>query len=493
MVYSWHFAELGMLPPASWVFPVLTGFSADGTLRTRTTITPSKPVQRASKDVAMSSDSSFDPEFFQKLLESAFAVQESGVNARSLVCIVEIQRSIKAGHLDVDGTMRLIAEFAQQVAGASGVAVGRLKGDQLVYGAGSGSAASSVGRCVMATFIASAPNRTRAEILRVENAESDPRIEAAICRQFGATSLLILPIYHADAVAGVMQVLFGEAHAFQEDEVRIYRLLAGLVGEAMSQTTQLEQKRDLSSSLALQPVADLMPAPIREPLRQDSPAGTSERRARDTQSAPVDETSAIPRTEQSPQIAFLSEIPFTMWTRVTRAIRTMRIGRLARQQRYAPLHGSLLKSGLVVVGVLTGVSWIFYRERPSAMFSAVPVAPATSSSVEARPTFASTAPLATNSVSKNSEPRDVAQDVMTRPLTRRFPKRFESEGQVLHFGDDVTVRYFTPKSFPVRTALRESEVRHVSEDVTVRYYRPKNVGAVDGQAVGSGGAPAVIR
>src|SRR6266576_910329 len=223
----------------------------------------------ASKDLAMSSDSTFDPEFFQKLLESAFAVQESGVNARSLARIVEIERSIKAGHLDVDGTMHLIAEFAQQVAGASGVAVGRLKGDQLIYGAGSGSAASSVGRCVMATFIASAPNRTRAEILRVENAESDARIEAAICRQFGAISLLILPIYRADAVAGVMQVLFSEAHAFQEDEVRIYRLLAGLVGEAMSQVTQLEQKRTLASSqLVLQSDADLMPAPVREPLRQ---------------------------------------------------------------------------------------------------------------------------------------------------------------------------------------------------------------------------------
>src|SRR6266550_816708 len=269
----------------------------------------------ASKDLAMSSDSTFDPEFFQKLLESAFAVQESGVNAPSLVCIVEIQRSIKAGDLDVDGTMHLIAEFAQQVAGASGVAVGRLKGDQLVYGAGSGSAASSVGRCVMATFIASAPNRTRAEILRVENAESDARIEAAICRQFGANSLLILPIYHADAVAGVMQVLFSKAHAFQEDEVRIYRLLAGLVGEAMSQVTQLEQKSALASQLSQQPFADLMPAPVREPLRQDSPAGTSERRAHDTQSAPVDETSAIPRMEQSRQIGFLSEIPFTMWTR----------------------------------------------------------------------------------------------------------------------------------------------------------------------------------
>jgi len=447
----------------------------------------------------MSSDSSFDPEFFQKLLESAFAVQESGVNAPSLVRIVEIQRSIKAGHLDVDGTMHLIAEFAQQVAGASGVAVGRLKGDQLIYGAGSGSAASSVGRCVMATFMASAPNRTRAEILRVENAESDARIEAAICRQFGAISLLILPIYHGDAVAGVMQVLFSEAHAFPEDEVRIYRLLAGLVGEAMSQVTQLEQKRALASSqLVLPPDADLMPAPVREPLRQESPARENGRRVPETYAATVTDPRAISRTEQSGQIAFLSEIPFTVWTRVTQAIRTtristMKIARLVTEQRLVPLHGSLLKSGLVVVGVLTGVSWIFYRERPSAMFSAVSVTPARSSSVEARPTFTSTAPPATNGVSKNSEPTDVAQDVMTRPLTRRFPKRFESEGQVLHFGDDVTVRYFTPKSFPVRTALRESEVRHVSEDVTVRYYRPKNVGAVDRQAVGSGGAPAVIR
>jgi hypothetical protein len=446
----------------------------------------------------MSSDSTFDTEFFQKLLESAFAVQESGVNARSLARIVEIERSIKAGHLDVDGTMHLIAEFAQQVAGASGVAVGRLKGDQLIYGAGSGSAASSVGRCVMATFIASAPNRTRAEILRVENAESDARIEAAICRQFGAISLLILPIYHADVVAGVVQVLFSEAHAFQEDEVRIYRLLAGLVGEAMSQVTQLEQKRALASSqLVLQPDADLMPAPVREPLRQETPARESARRVPETYAATVTDPSAMPRTEQSRQIAVLSEIPFTVWTRLTQAIRTTRISttkiaRVVTEQRLVPLHGSLLKSGLVVVGVLAAGSWIFYRERPSAMFSTVPATPARSSSVEAQPSFTPTTPLPTN-VSNKSEPNDVAPDGTTRPLTRRFPKRFESDSRVRHFGDDVTVRYFSPSPIPVRAALREGEVRHISEDVTVRYFRPKNA-APDGQAAGSGGgAQSVIR
>jgi hypothetical protein len=416
----------------------------------------------------MSSDSSFDPEFFQKLLESAFAVQESGVNAPSLAHVVEIQRSIKAGHLDVDGTMHLVAECARQVADASGVALGRLKGDQLVYGAGSGSASSSIGRCVMATFIASAPNRTRAEILRVENAGSDARIEAAICRQFGATSLLILPIYHEGTVAGVMQVLFGEAHAFQEDEVRIYRLLAGLVGEAMSQVTQLEQKRVLPSSpLALESVADLMPAPIREPLLQSGPPEANERRVPETYATPVAETSAIP-TEQSPQIAFLSE-----------------------QRRYLPLHGGLLRSGLVVVGVLVTVSWILYRERPSTMFSAVPATPARSSSVEAQPTSTPTAPLAVSVVSNKREPKDVALDAATLPSTR-FQKRAEWESQIRHFGDDVTVRYFTPKSASVPTAQRESEVRRISEDVTVRYFRPRNV-AAEGQAVGSSGAQAMSR
>jgi hypothetical protein len=446
----------------------------------------------------MSSDSTFDPEFLQKLLQSAFAVQESGVNAHSLARIVEIERSIKAKHLDVDGTMHLVAEFAQQVADASGVAVGRLRGDQLVYGAGSGSAASSVGRRVMATFIASAPNRTRAEILRVENAESDPRIEAAICRQFGATSLLILPIYHAEAVAGVMQVLFSEAHAFQEGEVRIYRLLAGLVGEAMSQVTQVEQNRALASSqLSLQPVADLMPAPVRGPLRQDSRVKESERHVPAMYTPPVAETSTMARTEESSRTPFLSEIPLSMWARVTQAMRTSKIGtariaQLVKQQRYAPLDGSILKAGLVVVGVLAAGSWIFYRERPSTMFSTVPATPDRSSSVEAPPTSTPTAPLPTTRVSNGSESKDVAQDGTTRPLTRRFPKRFESDSQVRHFGDDVTVRYFTPRSIPVRAALRDGEVRHISEDVTVRYFRTKNT-ASDGQSVGSGGAQAVVR
>ena len=95
------------------------------------------------------------------------------MNARLLARIVETQRSVKAGQLDVDSTMRLAAECARELADASGAAVGRLKGEQLVYEAGCGNVASNVGRGVMATFIASTPNTTRLEILRVEDASAD--------------------------------------------------------------------------------------------------------------------------------------------------------------------------------------------------------------------------------------------------------------------------------------------------------------------------------
>jgi len=151
------------------------------------------------------------------------------MDTQSLSLIVEAQQLITRGGLDVDGFMHLMVDSARNVADATGVAIGLLKGDHLVYRAGSGSAATYIGRQVGASLTVSTDTKASREILRVENSETDTRIEAAICRQFGAKSLLILPIYHDRAVAGVLEVLFGEAHNFQGREVRTYRLMAELI------------------------------------------------------------------------------------------------------------------------------------------------------------------------------------------------------------------------------------------------------------------------
>ena len=216
----------------------------------------------------MSTHSSLDPECFQKLLADAFVVQESGIETRSLSALVDLQGRVATGEFDVDRDMPLVADYARNVADATGIAIALLKGDQLVYRAGSGSSAACVGRHVTAILSVSKNTQSRDEILRVENAQADGRIEAAICRQFGARSLLILPIYDNRALVGVLEVTFGEAHAFEDREVRTYRLMAGLLGEAMSCAAHIQQK---AAAATERPVVEQRIQKIAPQVQQVSP------------------------------------------------------------------------------------------------------------------------------------------------------------------------------------------------------------------------------
>src|ERR1700687_1296699 len=209
--------------------------------------------------------SSLGRQALQQLLANAFAVQESQIAPQSLADIMEVQRSIARGTLDLDGAMGHIVESARNVANATGVAIGLLNGGQLTYRAGSGNSAAYIGEHVTASLTVSANTRTSREILRVENAHTDTRIEADICRQFGANALLILPIYHNQALAGVLEVLYSEAHIFQESEVRTYRLMTEQIEAAMLQAMQPDQVQDQEKNLA----AELPATP--DPLEAISP------------------------------------------------------------------------------------------------------------------------------------------------------------------------------------------------------------------------------
>lgn len=204
----------------------------------------------------MNIPSTLDRETFQQLLANAFAVQESQINPQSLSAIMEVQRSVASGKLSLDGAMTYLVESARNVANATGVAIGLLSGDQLTYRAGSGTSAAYIGQHVTASLTLSDNTKTNREILRVENAQTDTRIEADICRQFGAHSLLILPIYRDHAIAGVVDIRFSEPHAFHEREVRIYRLMAEQIEAALLQPAQPEQKANLAAELP--PIPDAL-------------------------------------------------------------------------------------------------------------------------------------------------------------------------------------------------------------------------------------------
>ena len=160
---------------------------------------------------------------------------------QSLSAIAAVQQSIATDSVEVDGAMALIADQVRNVANANGVAIGLIESDNLVYRAGSGAAATYIGRHVKATLTVPCAS---GEILRVENTQTDARIEAAICRQFGAKA----PSSWRFVVVGPWSEplrSFLATHTLPGSRGAPYQLMAGLVAEAMSHAAQLELEQAL--------------------------------------------------------------------------------------------------------------------------------------------------------------------------------------------------------------------------------------------------------
>jgi len=489
--------------------------------------------------------SSLDRTPFQKLLANAFAVQQSQMDKQWLSAIVEVQGLIARRELDVDGTMQLIVDRAQTVANATGVAIALFKAHQLVYRAGSGSATDYVGRHVTATLSVPADNTGGREILRVEDAETDTRIQAEICRQFGAKSLLILLIYHEQSVAGVLEVFFSEAHAFQDCEVRAYRLMAGLIGEAMSQATHVEREKTSTAPRWAIPkpavpnpaVSDpAVPDPAVPNIVQQSPAqraevlnhtGSTPDVDRRAIQQPCEATTAVDgklsiqrqpavlaatlmqQAKRAPAVlaATLMQqakraravLAATLMQQAKRApavlaatlmqqakrARAVLAATLMQQAKRAPWGGRRWNvAAAAVAAVLLLTSWFVYNNRrPASSFRP--------SSAQAPIVVEPQAPVlrVQQETGKGTPRLQPATDLVKPAGTGRTSLRRVriGENEVDYIGDDVTVRHFTPKPKPPtrRVRVQASEVAYIGDDVTVRYFKPKAATVPPTQSIGA--------
>lgn len=403
-------------------------------------------------------------EFFQRLLADAFAVQESGIDARSLLSLVELEKSIAMRERDVDQVLHLIAEDVRKVANATGSAIALLNGDQLVYRAGSGSAATYVGRPGRAVLSPSAHGKGRNEILRAEDTETDTRIEAAICRQFGARSLLILPIYQKDSVAGVVEVMFSDKHRFREQEVRTYRLMAGLVNEVVFCHIPVSPKKAAAAEHTTVPRAVVQLA------------GQTQRLSREHKSPP-------PANSRRPGETFLpvalvpEEFPFLMSRPKVLTTISQPINRAISKKYWWNVAGWRVAaagiSGVLVVG-----TWVKYDHH----FSSPANRPASKSSATAQKTpipvtqtpqvlFKNEMPTARAAASNAHKPvparprvsqngiEYVGDDVTIRHITSS--PQVQAQHRHVHFANDVTVRHFPSES---RIAPGPGPVVHTSSD-----------------------------
>jgi GAF domain len=431
----------------------------------------------------MSSHSSLDPESFQNLLADAYVVQESGIDTRSLSSVLELQGLMAESELDVDRAMPLMAERARNVAQATGVAIAILQGDQLVYRAGSGSSAAYVGRRVTAILSVSRHTKSKAEILRVENAQRDGRIEAAICRQFGAESLLILPVYDNRNLVGVLEVIFSDAHSFQEQEVRTYRVMASLLGEVIGRAAQPEAQKAATEAPAIPPVlASIAPQPgipKMEPPRvvqQTAPAPRSGFSILGLTSESVSLTRDPLESLRSVAVRLTANLTLRRAYRAAIAsIATIRLPEVRLPERHQldralsvvmrPVIRMPYYKRWVALTVVVLATWVAFRDHrptPAAPTSAVASAKAVPQPSSSPSAVSTAVPAKASAIPALA----VVPPVAAKPRWVRV-----GNDELDYVGQEVTVRYFGVKP-AAQLAPAHSRTKKIGSDVTVRYFSP---------------------
>ncbi len=214
---------------------------------------------------------------FQKLLEAAFVLQEhnqrqrgneshSDLNA-SLSAIVETHNLIQTRQLDFPTALSLIAEQAQRMTAASGVAVGIVEAGRLAYRAVTGTASRDALASIPAESSVSAECLLEGKLVQYVNTATVSSPGARVAGNRGIKSLIAAPVYHQGRIAGVLELRFTQPDSFHNRDVGTAQLMAGLVSEAMLVADAVAAKPPVRSEHkalldALERIGpDLKPAP----------------------------------------------------------------------------------------------------------------------------------------------------------------------------------------------------------------------------------------
>jgi putative methionine-R-sulfoxide reductase with GAF domain len=198
-----------------------------------------------------------DEASFQQLLSAAYVLQEHNDRlrgrevhadfAKNLSAIVETQKLIQTLQLDLEAAAKLVAERVQKITNASGAAIGIIEKEELVYRAGTGTAAMDAGTRIAPASSLSADCLSQGSAVNYTDTSANSQVRAKHFLEREVKSFIAVPVYHAGQVAGVLELRFTKVNAFREGDLRTAELMAGLLSEAMATAARMKWKDALAS------------------------------------------------------------------------------------------------------------------------------------------------------------------------------------------------------------------------------------------------------
>jgi PAS domain S-box-containing protein len=171
-----------------------------------------------------------------------------------LTSILEAQREIASANLDYAGLLEFILQSMSGMTGAEGASLEVAEGDGMVYLAATGLAGPFVGlRFKIATSLSGLCMRT-CEIMRVDDSETDSRVDRAACRQIGLRSMFLLPLRYDKSSIGVLKLMSPRMAAFSTGAEPTLRLMSEFLsatiarkqaeGALRQQTNELQARNE---------------------------------------------------------------------------------------------------------------------------------------------------------------------------------------------------------------------------------------------------------
>ncbi len=181
---------------------------------------------------------------------------------------------------ELDSALQLLVERAQYITGATGTALALPQGEEMVCRASAGSSAPAVGACLQVRSGLTGESIARRQLLRCDNAETDPRVNLETCQALGIASIVVLPLLRRSGeVRGLFELFSDHPYAFEERDLIALERMADLTLTALDLA---EQRQNFAAA----------PAPRREPETRAEPSAASN--AQQTSAIPIN----IPNTPE---------------------------------------------------------------------------------------------------------------------------------------------------------------------------------------------------
>lgn len=168
-------------------------------------------------------------------------------------------QGIASSDLALDLVLHDIAERALQTTGATGAAIGLDREGSMVCRAAAGATAPDLGvKINVQSGLTGACIRER-KMQWCTDTEHDTRVDAEACRALGVRSIIVIPLYLADRISGVLEVFSSQADVFRDRDVRtleeIGRWICDTVRKNEPTTEASVDTRPLGTEVPIVPVA----------------------------------------------------------------------------------------------------------------------------------------------------------------------------------------------------------------------------------------------